>query len=377
MPANGSVAVWCVPAKQQKSGTPVGVEAHFNYWRISKSGNSKDFFETGIMIDDPSEIDQIKMYFPWTIKAPAVVDCSKYFARHPDIVRGIFNTVISVTAPAKGQPRCVVLDDASGNVFCRVHSFEEDAANKCIDAAELEILHHRKGGTFLTITSKALVEARRAAANPARAYFRLRLALNGASGGNPFVEVIPTPDRLFQPGFEEIEFIDFRLNEVRTLPDYVVTEMEGDQATGLRAQLKLVAFLTAVPVRSQLTVSNFASHKMRRLEHDIWTHYAAGIPRGMVVYHWKKGALDSVSDFSTFVKLQTRRSGWKILLAYLVIVFLVGLAGNLVATAIWGHYTRQQDPKPAHGNVLAPANQAPDSAPQVPKSSAAPVQKPE
>ncbi len=172
-----------------------------------------------------------------------------------------------------------------------------------------------------------------------------------------FVRAIPTPDRLLQSGFEEVEYIDFRLNEARTLPEQVETMMRTELAN-MRIKLRLVAFLTAVPVRSELSVSHRQSHKLRLLEHQLWNKYVpGGIPEGMMVYHWKEDRPNGIDDFSAFVKLQTRRSGRSTLIKYLAVAFLFGVLGNLAAssleeplgnawTAIQSLVTRTTQPNP-------------------------------
>lgn len=149
---------------------------------------------------------------------------------------------------------------------------------------------------------------------------------------NPFVEDIPVYDRFLLSGYDQIEYLDFRLNEARTLPTEVERRISSDQPLGT-TRIKLVAFLTAVPVSSELSVANTEFHKMRLLEYAIWSAYAPGLPRGMVVYHWKKSAPPSrsVDSFSAFVKLQTRHSGSETLLKYLLFAFAFGIFGNLVA----------------------------------------------
>src|SRR4051812_36202441 len=88
-------------------------------------------------------------------------------------------------------------------------------------------------------------------------------------------------------------------------------------------KMKLVAFLTAIPVQSELSASKESAHKFRLLEHDPWSNYVpSGIPEGMMVYHWKREKTDGIADFSAFVKLQTRRSGRNTLTKYLIIAFL-------------------------------------------------------
>jgi hypothetical protein len=136
-------------------------------------------------------------------------------------------------------------------------------------------------------------------------------------------------------GYDQIEYLDFRLNEARTLPSKVENRMAGDQPLGA-ATIKLVAFLTAVPVSAELSVAHSEFHKMRLLENHIWSAYAPGIPPGMVVYHWKRVARPgkAIIDFSAFVKLQIRRSSRSILLKYLLFAFLFGVFGNLAASGI-------------------------------------------
>jgi hypothetical protein len=110
--------------------------------------------------------------------------------------------------------------------------------------------------------------------------------------------------------------------------------MRHDMANG-HVVIERLAFLTAVPVLSELSVSDTQFHKNRLLEHGLWSKYVpGGIPKGMMVYHWRKEKATGLEDFTAFVKLQTRRTSWVILLIYLAIAFLFGVAGNLTASAI-------------------------------------------
>lgn len=56
----------------------------------------------------------------------------------------------------------------------------------------------------------------------------------------------------------------------------------------------------------------------------------------MVVYHWKKTfeeiKASRLAGFSTFVKLQTRKSGRLIISLYLFMAFLLGVTGSLTAS---------------------------------------------
>jgi hypothetical protein len=111
--------------------------------------------------------------------------------------------------------------------------------------------------------------------------------------------------------------------------------MMRSDAVGSAVPFTRVAFLTAIPVLADLTLSSKAPHKSRLLEHNFWNEYVpSGIPDGMMVYHWREDNGGGVEDFSAFVKMQTRRTGRQILKNYLVIAFAFGILGNLTATAI-------------------------------------------
>jgi hypothetical protein len=282
------------------------------------------------MLDNPAEIDRVCIFLPHPVAVEAIVDCSDYLSG-PEIAQGLFNEVLTTTA----APRYLELNGNLG-IFCRVHRFIKDGPE--IDPTDLAV-ELIAAGALLTITRQALDEvgreadeANRAGSPPSRAYFRLRIYLD-ADAQIAFVRRIPTHDRLLQSGFNEIEYIDFSLNEARTLPAQIETQMRNDQGNAVK--LKLVAFLTAVPVLSELSVSNTPSHKLRLLEHQLWDPYVpSGIPEGMMVYHWKLEKPTGLADFSAFVKLQTRRSGRKTFCKYLLIAFMFGVLGNLVASAL-------------------------------------------
>lgn len=340
MSKNGTMAIWCVP---RVGSAPTEIEAHFNYWRIAGDKDFvrkstvpvEDFVEIGVLVSDVHQIDEICLYIPTIISRTRIADCAPYLAK-AEFAQGIFNEVLAITAPAAGGQQCIILHNQANTVFARVHSFATGTTG--IDPSELKIVEQH-GGTTLIITAAAVHEACNYAAPLAPTYFRLRIHLQEGREKNPFVKVIQPRDRLFQSGFDEIEYIDFRMNEARTLPTMIEQTMRTDRIKGGLVSFKLVAFLTAVPVYSELSVSNTPSHKMRLLELSWNTYIASGIPEGMVVYHWKRlpELNKPIRDFSAFVKLQTRRSDRKILAKYLVIAFAFGLAGNLAASALlWG-----------------------------------------
>lgn len=287
------------------------------------------------MVDDPTQVDSIRIFLPFEVERGAVTDCSPYFTQ-ADIAQGIFNELLRGVGPASSGPKSIELLRGDGSVFARVHSFTK--SGPVIVTKELA-MENRDGGTLLTISDDTLKDASLSHKKGSASYFRLRIEINL---NNPFKRVISTPDKLLQSSYHEIEYLDFRLNEARTLPDPLESDMRKERGAGMT--MRLVAFLTAIPVQSEISISNTPSHKMRLLEHDLWSTYMpGGIPEGMVVYHWKRSAnapaiasdpASEITDFTAFVKLTTRRASRKIWLAYLIIAFVFGVLGNLAANFV-------------------------------------------
>lgn len=325
------MAVWCTC--QQGLGAP-SYEVHLNYWRVAgrkRKGcvtHSTDFLEIGILIQDPQSINLVNIFTPKSLKNSHIFDLGSRFL-DPHLAQGIFNENLRCSGSGSGSS-WIELQTKNQDLFCRVHSFAKDR-NERIDTSELE-LEEIDGGTLIKILPRAIASSADKLGSGDRLYFRLRL-LMGDRKGSPFVKVIAPSDRKFQSGFEEIEYIDFRINESRTLPDTVNRKMQHDITKGI-APLNVIAFLAAVPVSSALSVSHTQFHKNRILEDVPWTNYAPNpLPEGMVVYHWKK-VEPEIESFAAFVKLQTRKSGWGTIFWYLFIAFIFGVAGNLSASAL-------------------------------------------
>jgi len=342
MSSNKSIGIWCSPVPGKG---PIRLEVHFNYWRIqshsrwyhpitSRFGDTSgaDFVEVGVWIDDVQLVERIHIFIPTRIDPAAICDCSPHFTTG-EIAQGIFNEVLSASY-TKGPNGPLVLKRGQ-RIFCRMHNFAEHKGR--IVARELKVREFA-GGTLCTIESEAIA-ACRPGNRSGRGYFRLRFRIPMRKDQNPFVENVPVLDRFLLSGYEHVEYLDFRLNDARTLPTAVEQRIAKDQPKDATA-IDLVAFLTAVPVSASLSVTHTAFHKMRLLESSIWTRYAEGIPHGMVVYHWKKKAAKGkpIEDFSAFVKLQIRLSGWQVMFNYLLFALIFGVVGNLVASWLEDNY---------------------------------------
>ena len=336
-----TIAIWCEKAE---NAPETGVEFHINLWHFSKPFNlrrffdivkfwrhreaeGRDFFELGIMPDDPDHIECIKIFLPIQVTHKEIEDLGPKF-RNTEIAEGIFNERLSCTQHADNKS----VELKEGNVvFCRVHIFSTDGER--IGERELS-LKPLSDGTLLTITDQALKSLGKQSSQSKKGYFRLRIRPS-AEPAPPFFTAIEPEDRAWKSGFEVIEYIDCRVNEARTVPSAVEEELR--MAKNGVAETKLIAFLAVVPVVSSITSSHAEWHKSRLLERQIWKSYVPkGLKEDMVVYHWKKcfeeAEASRFSGFSAFVKMQTRRSGALIICFFALLVFFLSVIGSLTAS---------------------------------------------
>jgi hypothetical protein len=337
MPADGSMAVWC---EHKSNAAGAAAEVHFNYWRIagdaafvrSSKGTAKDFIEIGVLLSQAPHVEKVNIYLPGQPSIWRIEDCGPYF-KEPYIAQAIFSERLSSNT-AEGPQRVDLLRPNQSH-FCRVHIFPTDDATISPDQL---VRTSVASGTLLTIARHALDEACYKLPSETPVYFRLRAYHSGTGDMSPFVKRIKPKDRFLHTGHSVVDYLDFRLNEARSLPSQIETLMRS--GSGSRVPHKLSAFLTAVPVQSDVTTISWEKlHKKRLLEDDLWMSYVpSGIPRGMIVFHWREVATaerPSIEDFSGFVKMQTRLVSWPVLLISIAIAFILAVLGNLVASWIW------------------------------------------
>lgn len=331
MAALGSMAAWCTHRTGQDGAS---AEIHFNYWRVAQRGGffrsatpSRDFAEVGALVANPQKIESIRIFLPFELSDRDLLDCGPHF-KSVEIAQGIFNEALTCnSAGPPGPARVELLKD--GEPFCRVYLFPTQ--DNRIDASQIS-LKPQGGGALITVTRQAIDEICHQLPERCPAYIRLRAFLPEKQP-SPFVEVTSPHDRFFQSGFDEIECVDFRLNEARTLPHRIESLMRTPVPEH-PVPLTRIAFLTAIPVAAELTGTSIATHKNRVLERQIWEKYIGDkLPISMMLYHWRNHT-NPVGDFSAFVKLRIRRSSLKIVLTYLLLAFVFGVFGNLAASRI-------------------------------------------
>lgn len=326
-----SIAVW-ISGQEHQEGS---YEVHINYWRMkgekphrkwsgsrgSDVNGKSDLLDIGIWINNPEKASGVDIYLPFSVSRSAVSDCSE-FLKNPKIAGAIFNESLEIS---QSQSSTLVYarkgDEPQFDIYCF-------SAERGILAESQLTIKPNGEGTQLSIGEKVF-KAASAGASSKALYFRIRVALPFS---NPFVNTIPPYDGVLQSGHNEIDYIDFRINDSRSLP----RDVEEDLARS-SASLTKVSFLIAAPISIDLLSNDSTAYKVRVLESEMWGQYVRGLPEHMVVYHWRRTSSDvenhgSISEFSGFAKFAMRRSDrWRVVKYLVIFVLLSALSSWLAA----------------------------------------------
>lgn len=274
------------------------------------------------------------IYLPFRITDADVTDLSPML-KEAAIATGIFNTHLTAANSSDNNRSISLSESATGKFFAVVHSFASNG--KTLDESELKV-KECNGGSIIEITRAAIARASKGLETDQPSYYRIRLCLTGAASC-AFVKTITPTDKTLLSGFDSTEYIDFRLNQARNLPDQVQRIM-ADAWRGSTPNFKRVDFLLVMGVAADL-VGGHEIHKHRLLEADLWKNYLGRgdsnvLPEGMVIYHWRKKAEDgsSLDDFNAFVKFRFRKSDAHTVKSYMAAAFFIGAIGSLLATGL-------------------------------------------
>lgn len=331
-----SIGIW------GESSTPSGqLQAHFNYWHLGshKSGGkgTGDFFDIGVRCVADDCPSRLLVYVPLNVELASIEDLGPLFY-DKELAAGIFNESLSVTQDP--NKRHIMLSRANQR-FARVFVFA--VHGKSIVPTQLTLTQEAEG-TLIEITQAALAEGRTGLNKNDALYFRIRVRLPVV--GNPFSRIIKPADGFLLSSIEYTEFLDFRLNEARNLPDVIASQMWKTNAPDYPGTIPVTQVHFLVVVGEAASVAGgVESDKQRLLENQLWERYTKDHNGGesrlcddMVVHHWKKKPSNGDKDigaFSAFMKLRIRRSGRSLIVRYLAVVAAIGCMGSLLANGVW------------------------------------------
>lgn len=307
-----------------------GIHVHLNFWKLPKC-NAID-----IGINFPLFTHGSVNLFINTNEEIVGTDITPDLKRD-DIINTIFNEFIS-TASCPKQTECRKAERAGKRLdaFC-ICCFSNPLSKKRF-----------AGGTLIkfNISNKDCDKS----CGCLRQYIRLRLT--GKAVKNIYVKD-NIPSSQFQYYTSNINFLDFRLNNARSLPQSILEYRKRYPI------LSCVRCFVMLESGEELLLHNKEYKKVRVIEKDKWYQYLDEIrkyiknpnenkivsffkwftPNGkkrnkvILAYQWN---LDEPSqEFSLFTKIKRSELSWKTFLLYAVFAFFIGFVPSIIASCAY------------------------------------------
>ena len=322
-------------------------ELHFNLWHCKKSKflckeNLNCFIDIGILLFNYEDIQEIFIYIPFPVKTEDLKDLSEKLDKQT--LDAIFNEDISTTTDSEGE--CIKMNMPSSNdENSSIILWRLDHSSTSNSDLSVVSDYNRKDSIF-KISENAVSRARDCLEKEdnrngnERIYFRLRVELNKVNQ-NPFVQTVKPNDNKLLSGFDRLEFVDFRLNERRNLPDAISRTIHNTENSYF--DVSQIHFLLATDVNADYVSAHRQFSKCRMLENTLWNAYTdKRLTSHMVVYHWKaysgseKGG--SKKGFNAFLKFRTRESSLQTISRYCIISIIFGFIGSYILNLITNYF---------------------------------------
>ena len=287
-----NIAIWFEPEIPPKNGVIPELEVHFNFWKILPSPS----LDIGIKF--PIRKGKLFIYIQNSDSTGEFIDLAPKLYNGATIRNAIFNDFMRLKSCESGNTNYNILEKKDEEGFCLC-----DIKSKNEKKQEL-------GGTIYEInidrTCKLCVEYQ---------YVRFRVA--GECIKNAFFKY-NVPFSKFEKYVSVTEFIDFRLNNVRTLnEDFIEKKRKYFPKFS-----KIQCFLMCDSL-DDLKLCKTQYVTVRALEKEIWGEYIklANNDGAILAYQWKTG--EGKKDFSLFAKIKSNTfSGWKILVLSAIFIVL-------------------------------------------------------
>ncbi len=324
----------CEESKSEDENVNEVCEAHVNIWKVyvgTIRSRISFFYDFGLKISQ--KVGKIRLFIPFEIE-----ENGKDF----DLVRLLKNdnkllcTVFNMDLKSDTSPK---------NAFSKVTSTEDDEEKFCLyqlgsnnfRVETIEIADRCRSkiiGSMLTITLGNKPEDNVCNSNT-HLYIRFRLQAKKVKDA---VISDHISNDFLQDAFSEIDMIDFRMNEHRSVHMEAIDKMKEEGYDYFKFYKAHLFFM----VETKEIVQNGSSLKSdsRLLEKELWRDY---IPKGAkksyyIAHHWKKeeSANDNKDKCKSFMRFrffftsQYPKINWMRLIVYLSVVILLSWVGSML-----------------------------------------------
>lgn len=315
-----SFAFWYKKNDSSSSDDKVSAVLNFNLWSECGWKNNITYLDIGFKLSENSlqKIDELCFFVPFKTDIEKLLDLGEQLKE-----RKLLSTVFNENYKIKdGGNKDFIVEKAENDesVF-RVYNLDikHDLSVKSYEDGSKIILPIKKNSTLCNSKDSF--------------YFRFRIKIDNCP---ELIHKYETKSKALQSLFNTIYSIDFRYNNVRSLDDTLLEEINNSENG--KINVKSVHFLLITNTFVNLLSSDYKS--ARKLEKDVWKSYIEGnATDDLIAYHYKESAektqqndgKDFIDSSEFFIKYSKEKS---VITLYIIFTLIVGLTGSLFANFI-------------------------------------------
>lgn len=334
-----SLAFWLDGSKSPETA----IELHFNFWLLNMGSKKEvNYLDVGVKFKNLDDIDSINIYFPFKVtKQNYINSLGNTLSNDNGLIEAIFNARIDSVTKITAN----VIDI----------SFIKNKADKLRLFSQIEIdengnngvkIQPQDDGTILVFPKNLITNSPNNSINGKNTedgnifgYFRFRIKLS-TEDKISISQLDVSKDAKLLSRMESIEIVDFRVNEVRNLPQKIVSRLSNDSC------ITDVHFFLIRDTHAEHKLSHSEFKRCRLLEKNIWDNYlnvdsGVSIPEQMLIYHWKEplkkqpDTQEYLDNFSAFAKFSSTSVTWETITCFIAIIVFLGAISGVIGNYVY------------------------------------------
>lgn len=279
----------------------------------------------------------LNIFIPFPINKDRIEDLSTRMESNSDLVSAIFNDHIRCTRNIKTKHVVYSLASKKNEYLALNTGLEfRDIDGRYDDRVMVSVNHDHAKITFKLskcILSSSFIDGFNDEGDFVKNYVRLRLNELTSLELDALSHKTINSDRYLKPYKDELIVIDFRINELRVLPNDVKISLANSIACPSRYHLFIIRNETD---EYQLSHSGQSYKKCRILEGETWQKYFEKDKfkkdQSSMIYHWEKKYEGKESrddyrmtDFIAVAKFRQTESPGKTIIIYILVIIIISI----------------------------------------------------
>lgn len=299
---------------------------HINLWVEYSDKRSAPFIDVGLKLTHIADIKKLWFYFPFKLKTADFFDLGSSF-RDRTTVEAVFHNIFSVTSNGNNGELIQLTnltDETSFTTYClRSNDFH------CVDD---------NGSTRMSIDLTA-TNALSRLDSKSSLYIRFRLNLPADA---KLLHRRKSVDFFLRSAFSSSFYIDFRVNDKRTIPPSLSDTLKGDLVC--EPLFNQIQFF--LMTREDIDLVEHEGVRIRSLEKVIWEKYLNNsnsdepnrrqvklAKYGIIANQWSKmrnisNEGEKIMPFILYEKFQVQECNWLSVAVYILVITGLSIAAN-------------------------------------------------